>query len=64
MFYFGTRRLERAKKLQEQKEKELLEKHQQQQHEIVAGKKLYLVLFSHLVKTTAIHNSLLIFPLQ
>ncbi|XP_060762804.1 arginine/serine-rich coiled-coil protein 2 isoform X3 [Neoarius graeffei] len=32
-----ARRLERAKKLQEQKEKELLEKHQQQQQEIVAA---------------------------
>ncbi|XP_076007036.1 arginine/serine-rich coiled-coil protein 2 isoform X3 [Genypterus blacodes] len=31
-----ARRLERAKKLQEQKEKELVEKHQQQQQEIVA----------------------------
>lgn len=30
-------RLERAKKLQEQKEKELFEKQQQQQQEIVAG---------------------------
>lgn len=30
-------RLERAKKLQEQKEKELLEKQQQQQQEIAAG---------------------------
>ncbi len=39
-------RLERAKKLQEQKEKELLEKQQQQQQEIAAGEKrlLYLVL--------------------
>ncbi|KAI5091375.1 arginine/serine-rich coiled-coil protein 2 [Silurus meridionalis] len=32
-----ARRLERAKKLQEQKEKELLEKHQQQQQEIVTA---------------------------
>ncbi|XP_058230890.1 arginine/serine-rich coiled-coil protein 2 isoform X2 [Hemibagrus wyckioides] len=32
-----NQRLERAKKLQEQKEKELLEKHQQQQQEIVAA---------------------------
>lgn len=31
-------RLERAKKLQEQKEKELFEKQQQQQQEIAAGK--------------------------
>lgn len=45
IFYFGTYRLERAKKLQEQKEKELLEKHQQQQQEIVAGEELYLAMF-------------------
>lgn len=38
-----TFRLERAKKLQEQKEKEILEKQQQQQQqEVVAGKKLTL----------------------
>lgn len=36
------RRLERAKKLQEQKEKELFEKQQQQQQEIAAGQCLCL----------------------
>lgn len=39
VFALFLSRLERAKKLQEQKEKELLEKQQQQQQEIAAGKK-------------------------
>lgn len=39
LFSLFLSRLERAKKLQEQKEKEMLEKQQQQQQEIAAGKK-------------------------
>uniref|UniRef100_A0A3Q3MG09 Arginine/serine-rich coiled-coil protein 2 n=1 Tax=Mastacembelus armatus TaxID=205130 RepID=A0A3Q3MG09_9TELE len=38
-----ARRLERAKKLQEQKEKEMLEKQQQQQQEIAAGRNMLIV---------------------
>lgn len=45
LYFTLAHRLERAKKLQEQKEKELLEKHQQQQQEIVAGKELYFAVF-------------------
>ncbi len=39
IFTFFLSRLERAKKLQEQKEKEMFEKQQQQQQEIAAGEK-------------------------
>lgn len=45
IFTLFLSRLERAKKLQEQKEKEMLEKQQQQQQEIAAGEGAYYVKF-------------------